>query len=264
MRLIEQMRSFGVPNGAVACWWLGQNGYIFKSPQGTLAGVDLYLTNSCASIGVALGLDLERRVPVLVTPEELDIDLFICSHNHGDHTDLETIQALGHKSGMQFIGPHPSCEVFRQYGVDSARILPAWPDCEIPVRDLVIRGTFAMPTDDSDLNHLGYVLQFVNGPSVYLTGDTAYHPLVASAQKYSPGLMITCINAGFNNLSTWQAAQLAAQIRPQAAIPCHYDMFGDNASDPGQFRAALKHLAPEVKYIELEHGKPFVYPVDAK
>ena len=73
--------------------------------------------------------------------------------------------------------------------------------------------------------------------------------------------MITCINGGFNNLSHYEAAQLAAQIQPKAAIPCHYDMFADNSVDPGQFRASLALRAPEVRYQRLEHGKPFVFGV---
>jgi len=54
-------------------------------------------------------------------------------------------------------------------------------------------------------------------------------------------------------------AQLAAQIQPKGAIPCHYDMFRDNSVDPGQFRASLTLRAPEVRYVRLEHGKPFVF-----
>jgi len=49
------------------------------------------------------------------------------------------------------------------------------------------------------------------------------------------------------------------KIRPKAAIPCHYDMFPDNAVDPRQFRASLRLRAPEVAYRELEHGKLFVF-----
>jgi L-ascorbate 6-phosphate lactonase len=71
--------------------------------------------------------------------------------------------------------------------------------------------------------------------------------------------MITCINGGFNNLSHDEAAQLAAEIRPRAAIPCHYDMFPDNAADPRQFQAALKLRAPGVGYLQPEHGKPVVF-----
>jgi L-ascorbate 6-phosphate lactonase len=143
--------------------------------------------------------------------------------------------------------------------VETGRIVPAWPDCEIESGDIRIRGAFAVPTDDTDLNHMGYVLEFGSGPRVYMTGDTDYSELLTSAAKHSPDLVITCINGGFNNLSHWEAAQLVSKIRPRAAIPCHYDMFPDNAVDPRQFRASLKLSAPEVGYQELEHGKPFVF-----
>lgn len=70
--------------------------------------------------------------------------------------------------------------------------------------------------------------------------------------------MIGCINGGFNNMSHWEAAELAALIQPKVAIPCHYDMFPDNASDPQQFRACLKLKAPQVRYEQLDYVKPFV------
>jgi len=52
---------------------------------------------------------------------------------------------------------------------------------------------------------------------------------------------------------------MVAKIKPKIAIPCHYDMFADNAVDPRQFRASLKLFAPGTAYQELEHGKPFVF-----
>ncbi len=70
--------------------------------------------------------------------------------------------------------------------------------------------------------------------------------------------MISCINGGFNNLSHWEAAEVAALIKPKVAIPCHYDMFPDNSSDPQQFRACLHLKAPQVKYEQLAYVKPFV------
>ena len=68
---MDEIRRCDVPNKSVAIWWLGQNGFIFKSPEGTLVGVDLYLTDSCA--GLHPGLNLSRMVPVLMKPEELNI-----------------------------------------------------------------------------------------------------------------------------------------------------------------------------------------------
>jgi L-ascorbate 6-phosphate lactonase len=254
MGLMRDIREFPVKRDAVALWFLGQNGFVFKTSEGTVAATDLYLTNSCVEIAPK-GMDLSRKAPVLIPPEEVDVDLYVCTHNHQDHTDPETIARLRNKDTMQFIGPHPSCDVFRRKGIEEGRITPSWPDRRIEVRDVAITATFALPTDDSDLNHVGYIFQFGSrGPRIYMTGDTDYCELLASAARHKPDLMITCINGGFNNLSHYEAAQLASQIKPRAAIPCHYDMFPDNSLDPEQFHAALKLRAPEIRYIRPEHG----------
>jgi L-ascorbate 6-phosphate lactonase len=257
MSLMQQIRDCAVPANSVALWWLGQNGFIFKSPEGTTAGLDLYLTDSCALLHP--GIDLKRRVPVMIDPAELNLDMFVCTHNHQDHTDPETIRGLRNKDTMVFLGPHPSCDVFQQEGVESGRVTPMWPSKEVGFKDLKLRGTFALPTDESDLNHMGFILQFGNGPKVYITGDTDYCDLLAEAGAHTPDLMITCINGGFNNLSHWEAALLAGRVKPKAAIPCHYDMFGDNSIDPKQFAAAMKLRAPDVRYAEMRHGEPLVF-----
>ncbi len=253
---MDTLRDFHVPPDSLAISWLGQNGYIFKSPEGTTLGVDLYLTDSCATL--RKDLDLHRRFPVLIEPEELQIDLFACTHNHQDHTDPWTLRRLSAKDRMQFIGPPPSCEVFRGEGIAESRITMMWPGREFRFRDLRLLATFSQPTDDTDLNHLGYIIRFGGGPKVYVTGDTAFTELLYSNAKHSPDAMIVCINGGFNNLSHWQAAEVAGRIRPKIAIPCHYDLFPDNSVDPRQFRAAMMVRAPGVRYVELEHGNPFV------
>jgi L-ascorbate 6-phosphate lactonase len=257
---MRQIREFAVAKKSVAIWWFGQNGYIFKSPEGTLPSVDLYLTDACASI--PSGVDLRRQVPVFIAPEDLDVDIFTVTHNHPDHTDPETIRPLRNKDTALFVGPHPSCEVFKREGVESGRIVPGWPTWQMEHGDLRITGTFALPTDTTDLNHMGFVFQFGKGPRVYITGDTDYTELLLAAGTHSPDLMITCINAGFNNLSHWEAADIAGKIKPRAAIPCHYDMFADNSVDPKQFRASLKLRAPDVRYQELEYVKPFVFSTE--
>lgn len=255
---MHQIREFPVGRHSVALWWLGQNGFIFKSHAGTIFATDLYLTDSCVAIAPA-GLDFHRQVPVLIAPEEVEVDYYLVTHNHQDHTDPETIGRLRHKDTAYFIGPQPSCEVFEREGVESGRIIPIWPDREIELRDVVIRGTFALPTDDTDLNHVGYLFGFDEGPAIYMTGDTDDCELLGAVRRHKPHLMITCINGGFNNLSHDEAARLAARIEPRAAIPCHYDMFADNAVDPRQFRASLKRRAPKVEYLQPCHGEPLVF-----
>jgi L-ascorbate 6-phosphate lactonase len=256
MSLMSEIRAFPVAKGSVAMWWFGQNGYIFKSPEGTLCSVDLYLSDSCAGLG--LNFDLKRRIPILIPPEEIDVDVFTCTHNHQDHTDPETIRNLRNKDTMRFVGPHPSCAVYIQEGIESGRITPSWPDCFIEHKDVQIHGTFALPTDTTDLNHMGFVMRFGSGPSVYVTGDTDYTELLLGVTKHKPDAVITCINGGFNNLSHWEAADLVGKIKPKVAIPCHYDMFSDNSVDPRQFRAAMQLKAEGVAYQQLRHGEPWI------
>jgi L-ascorbate 6-phosphate lactonase len=259
MGLMSDIRAFPVAKGAVGLWWLGQNGFILKSPEGTLLGVDLYLTDSCAELGKALGINLSRAFPAPMAPEEVDLDIFACTHNHRDHTDPETIRGLRNKGTMLFLGPHPSCTVFAGQGVEQDRIRPFWPQAEMECRDLKLRGMFALPTDTTDLNHMGFLVQFGEGPRIYITGDTDYTELLHEAASHTPDLLITCINGGFNNLSFWEAAQLTRAIRPRAAVPCHYDLFPDNSADPRMFEAALKMQCPEARYTEMRRGEPLVF-----
>lgn len=259
MALMQDIRAFPVPRGAVALWWFGQNGFIFKSPEGTLVSTDLYLTDSCAALGRDIGVDLGRAVPVLLPPEEVDVDVFTCTHNHQDHTDPETIRGLRNKDTALFAGPHPSCAVFAREGVETGRIRPTWPQGELEYRDLRLRGAFALPTDTSDLNHMGFLLQFGSGPKIYITGDTDYCELLEEAGAHAPDIVITVINGGFNNLSHWEAAKLVKAVRPKVAIPCHYDMFRTNGVDPKMFEASLKIQGAAAEYVELRHGAPFVF-----
>jgi len=132
LSLMKEIREFPVPRNAVVLWWLGQSGYIFKSPEGTLASVDLYLTDYCQSLYP--DFDLRRRVPVLIPPEEVNVDLYACTHSHADHTDPMTVRGLRNKDTALFIGPHPSCEIYEAEGVETGRIVPAWPDRQIEFR----------------------------------------------------------------------------------------------------------------------------------
>lgn len=257
--LMESMRRQKVEAGTAAIWWLGQNGFLIRSPRGALFSVDPYLTNYCQQKhGPALGVDLNRRVPVFIEPEELDVDFFLCTHSHDDHADPETIQRIDQSRIAGFAGPGLTCEKFRRANIAPEKIQPLYAGGRLEIGDVIVRGTFAMPTDETDLDHLGFFIIVENGPRIYITGDTDYSNLLEYVGRLEPDLMITCINGGFNNLSHWEAAQLARAIRPKAAIPCHYDMFPDNSIDPQQFRASLRIAAPEVRYQQLEYVKPFI------
>lgn len=259
MSLMRSIRDYPVPGGSVAAWWLGQNGYIFKTHEGTLVSVDLYLTDSVPELVPDCPVDLHRMQPVFLAPEELETDVYACTHSHIDHADPWTIRGLRNRDTMQFMGPPQTCSLFRNLGVEDGRITPLWAGGETVFRDVRIKGTFALPTDDTDLDHLGFLLTFSDRLKIYITGDTDMSDLLASTARDAPHAMIACINGNYNNLSHWEAAEVARWIGPKTAIPCHYDMFPDNSADPRQFRASLKIRAPRVAYLELPHAEPFLF-----
>ncbi len=256
---MESIRNYKVDHGSVALWWLGQMGYLIKTPRGTLISVDAYLTNSCKKVGDSMGMNFDRKVPIYIEPEELSVDHFLCTHSHQDHADPETIKRLRQQEIPSFVGPGMAADSFVSCGVKGSKIQQIFSGGKLQISDITLHGTFALPTDDSDVNHLGYVLAIENGPRVYISGDTDYTNLLGHVAKLEPDVMITCMNGGFNNLNHWEAAEVAAMIKPRVAIPCHYDMFPDNAADPQQFRAFLHLRAPQIKYQQLEYVKPFVF-----
>ena len=74
LHLMREIRDFAVPKKSVGIWWLGQNGFIFKTPEGTLLGTDLYLTDSVAGNYRSLGINLARRVPVWISTGAVEVE----------------------------------------------------------------------------------------------------------------------------------------------------------------------------------------------
>ena len=68
---MSYIRGFDVPKGAMAVWWLGQAGFIIKTPGDIIAAIDPYLSNSCKDGGKNLGLDFDRLIEPPLSPEEL-------------------------------------------------------------------------------------------------------------------------------------------------------------------------------------------------
>jgi L-ascorbate 6-phosphate lactonase len=135
-----------------------------------------------------------------------------------------------------------------------------WPNKVHKLDDLWIRATFAIPLGADDLTHVGYLVGVDGGPSMYVTGDTAYHDLLADAvAPHRPDILAAVINGAFRNLSPAEAARLARLLDVRVAIPCHYDLFPDNSLPPQLFRTNLKIEGIGDRYRQLEHGVPFTY-----
>lgn len=256
---MESIRAFSVPEKCIAIWFFGQNGFIVKSNSGTLIGIDLYLTDSCAKTFAHLPFRLNRQLPVFVEPEDLDIDVFLTTHSHDDHADPETISRFSRKRHAKFIGPWESVERYRACGVPESDCELIHPNQTITLDGLELLGTFALPTDATDLNHSGVLVQFTNGITFYNSGDTGYCGLLNTLLPQGVDICSICINGGFNNLDAMQAARIVKAIAPKVAVPCHYDMMINNVGDPHMFLTSLNVIGCDVKVKIMDYYEPWVF-----
>lgn len=260
---IEQVRAHPTRPGHLTLWWLGQAGFLVKTPGGQVVALDPYLSNSCKAIGEQHGFDFDRQVPPPIRAEELaGADAWLFTHSHQDHCDPETLAAARGAGGRgPYVAPPETIDKLRALGVLETELLMIWPNKVHTLGDLSIRATFAIPLAGDDLTHVGYLLGVRGGPTVYFTGDTGWHEVLADAMApHRPDVLVTVINPAFKNLSPAEAAQLARRLDVKAVIPCHYDLFADNCQPPQMLRTNLKLQGMGDRYRLPRHGEAFDWP----
>ena len=260
---IQQARQHPTPPGHITLWWLGQAGFLVKTPAGQVVALDPYLTNSCKAIGDENGFNFDRQIPPPMRAEDLgQVDATLFTHSHQDHCDPETLATARSAGGHgPYIAPPETVDKLSALGVPPNEIVMIWPNKTHTMGDLGIRAAFAVPPAGDDLTHVGYLLAVRGGPAVYFTGDTDWSDVLVDAMvPHKPDVLVTVINPAFRNLSPVQAALLARRLDVKAVIPCHYDLFADNCLPPQLLHTNLKLQGIGDRYRLLRHGEAFNWP----
>lgn len=244
--------------GSLAIFWISQAGFVYKTPSGTVAYVDPYLTDCVHRLYPTYGYGFKRIMGTPIEPQEVDADLVISTHSHPDHFDLDAMPTLLKNPRIRFVGA-PDCRAeYEKVGVPAERLTILAEGQTIRFGDLSITGVYA---DHGELapDALG-VLLTVGDVKVWQVGDTAYRPDKWKSQ-FDAGvdIIIPPINGAFGNLNGVEAARLAHDAGAKVAIPCHFWMFVEHNGNPAQFMDACKEYAPEVTPLLMSQGERFVY-----
>jgi L-ascorbate metabolism protein UlaG (beta-lactamase superfamily) len=236
-------------------WWLGQSGFLLQW-QGRHLLFDPYLSDSLTRKYAATDKPHVRMTERVVDPARLDfVNVVTSSHNHTDHLDAETLQALLRANPkLELVIP----EANRTFVADRLEVLPELPR-GIEAGQKTKLGPFtvhAVPAAHEHLDqddygryrYLGYVVDF--GPwTVYHSGDTVRYPgMLDWLQRWQIHVAILPINGRASerrvagNLTGREAAQLARQAGVGCVIPCHYEMFEFNTATPDEFVAECDKL----------------------
>ena len=199
---------------------LGQSGYIIKSGKTEIV-LDPYLSDSVNRIA-----GRPRALPVPVEPSALTPDAVICTHNHLDHLDPDTVTLMS--DSQFFITTAEGKEKLFSLGKNNVRALAVGES--IAVGDITVTAVFADHTAEA----FGVILE-AEGMTLYFSGDTLYNKKLFDISAYKPDVTFICINGRLGNMNVDEALDTAKTIGAPTNVPNHYDMFESNSEDPHLF-----------------------------
>lgn len=208
--------------------WLGQNGYMLCDDKTSIC-IDPYLSDSVfKSSGKA------RLVEPPIKPCELECDVMICTHNHLDHVDPDTISVMKSRDTALFLAPCDCEEKMRSLGVVNYRKFDEGD--KLSVGDFELEAVFA---DHTSKSAIGAVVKH-SGLTLLFTGDTFYNERLRAYSRFDVDLLFICINGKLGNMNVEEAIKLTGEIGAKVGVPTHYGMFAENTEDPAKYTSRVK------------------------
>lgn len=200
--------------------FLGQSGYVIRTEKTQLI-IDPYLSDSVNRVA-----GRPRVLPIPILPRDICCDAIICTHDHLDHLDPDTVTQI--PKGQLFITTNEGKAHLESLGQPNVKALLVGDS--ITVGDCKLTAVFADHTAEA----FGLIVEG-EGKTLYFSGDTLYHEKLFDIAGYHPDLAFICINGRLGNMNAQEAVQLANIIGAGVSIPNHYDMFASNSEDPRKF-----------------------------
>ncbi len=237
-----------IPQGEIGVFFLGQAGFILKTPKGELIAVDPYLSDCCNRY-----FGFKRLMPYILSPEDLVFDYLVASHAHYDHFDPDSVPGLMANGKTQFIGALDTAVECEKLGIKERVSF-------ISVGDKVSLGSVTLTAircdHGEDTPHAVGLLFEIEDKKIYMMGDTAYRPeWLLEPQIQGVDLLILPINGAFGNLNEKQAAQVVSILKPKLAVPCHFWNFAQHFGSPSLFMEEMKNICPDAMYVLLRQGE---------
>jgi L-ascorbate metabolism protein UlaG (beta-lactamase superfamily) len=254
----------------VALYWLGQAGYAIRTPGGT------------ALIDPFLAPNPDRVFPPPFAAEAATgLDLILCTHDHIDHLDHESLPALARASPeARIVVPSPIVSVVTGLGIDGSRVTGMQPGEHVELAGIRISAVPAMHgTSMADAysfgrersggmyRFLGFILD-CGGAVLYHAGDTViFEGMQDLLRPFNVDVALLPINGRspereavdlVGNLDEREAAHLASAIGAQVIIPMHYDMFAGNLGHPEYVVTVARHDYPQLAVLIPARFQPFI------
>ena len=205
--------------------FLGQSGYVLKSGNTEII-TDPYLSDSVNRVA-----GRPRTLPIPTNPKDIRCDAVICTHNHLDHLDPDTVSEI--PPNQYYITTNEGAAELKRLGRENAAVLNVGDS--IKIGDFELTAVFA----DHTVEAFGLIVK-AEGKTLYLSGVTLFNEKLFAIADYKPDYTFICINGRLGNMNVKEALITAEKIGAAVNIPNHYDMFESNSEDPALFTDNIK------------------------
>ena len=213
--------------GQTHLFCIGQAGFVVKSANGQLLGIDMYLSECVERVEGHVGY--KRLLPKLFEPDELVFDCVIATHFHRDHLDIDALPGLMDNNKTILFAAKDCVDDTRGY----ARIQYVAPGDHAACGDYKL--DFVKCDHGIGAPQAVDVIITVDGKKIYEAGDTCLHTEWADELPKDIDVMIAPINGAYGNMNEMECAAYAQAVQPKLTVPCHYGMFAAHGGNPGKF-----------------------------
>lgn len=229
-----------VPDGSVGIHWFGQSTFAIKDAAGTIVQVDPYYPRERPTETF-----IHARPPL--DEATLRTDYVLLTHNHADHTCLESIERIrAAYPAVRFVGPEESARAMGEAGIPEGEIEVVTAGDSAVIGSMTVYAVWAkppegLPEDDiapPDVAHLGFVLD-TGGTRIYISGDPVHSfadhaSLLEPVRALKPDVgLLTCRPQRSEFPSYEGASRIAVAVGLKCAMPTHHGCFvgGDDPMD---------------------------------
>jgi L-ascorbate metabolism protein UlaG (beta-lactamase superfamily) len=262
------------PADELELYWLGQSGFLFRTPEVTWM-IDPYLSNSLAIKYRNHVFSHERMEPPPITTDDLSgLDYVFCTHIHGDHLDVPTLESTGRNQPKTcFVLPGGIENDIAHLQIETDRLIWAEPDQPILLKNLEVIPVKAAHEQfeyDKKGRHrfLGYVFR-CGLAALYHSGDCIpYEGLVEKLQELAPDVAMLPVNGRrrelterniSGNFSLAEAIEICLKARIPTMIAQHFGLFAFNTIKPELIDEAAENVPKELQLLKAEVGTRYTF-----
>ena len=249
---MHPFETLAVPDGAVGIHWFGQSSFGLKDAAGTIVLVDPYFPRSRPP---------ERFIHAEPPLDEADLrtDYVLLTHNHGDHTCIESLQRI-HAAypSARFAGPPESAANMVQNGIPASLIATITAGESTVIGTLRAHAVWAKPPEGvpadgiepPDVQHLGYVVE-AGDVRIYISGDpintfAEHDELLRPIADLKPDIGFLTTHPSEGEFPFFEgSAKMAVKLGLKTAVPAHYNCFVKRNYDPQAWAAQLPVNGPQ-------------------